>query len=63
MRGHRETGPIDIVNLTNTLSGLEHGHFLPIGLSSCYSSFILNDDLGTTACLSDLNIGHLHVHV
>ena len=42
--GAQEKEPIDIVNLINTLNGLEYEHFLlPIGLSSCLvcSSFMI----------------------
>ena len=37
---------------------LNADNFLPIGLSSCpfCSSFILNNSLRTTACLSDVNV-------
>ena len=61
VRGHRKKkGPIDIMNLINTLNGHKYGYFLPMGLSSCpfCSSFILNNnnDLRTTAYLSDVNV-------
>ena len=35
VRGHRKKGPIDIMNLINTLNGYKYGNFLPMGLWGC----------------------------
>ena len=49
---------MDIMNFINHLNGPEYGYFLHVGLLDCpfHSDFILNDNLRTTVCLSDVKI-------
>ena len=51
-------GPMDIMNFINSLMDVNFGYFLHVGLLSFtfYSSFILNNDLRTTACLLDVKV-------
>ena len=50
---------MDIMNSLIHLNGPEYGHFLHIGLLGSpfhFSLIILNDNLRTTVCLSDVKI-------